>query len=134
MCYNCLMASWIEHWVNFRNKKHIEEDAKAFSNSIFPYGEVQKEKTISILKEMMTYKDEEMMVYNYLVLKQLVMKKGEDPDLIRLAKKNVRNTLRNSDDVYLYLALALADKQIDEKLDYPSKEELQNKANELKQM
>ncbi|MBQ1379444.1 MAG: hypothetical protein IIY76_05460, partial [Erysipelotrichaceae bacterium] len=86
------------------------------------------------LKEMMTYKDEEMMVYNYLVLKQLVMKKGEDPDLIRLAKKNVRNTLRNSDDVYLYLALALADKQIDEKLDYPSKEELQNKANELKQM
>ena len=134
MCYNCLVASWIEHWVNFRNKKQIEEDAKAFSNSIFPYGEVQKEKTISILKEMMTYKDEEMMVYNYLVLKQLIMKKGEDPDLIRLAKKNVRNTLRNSDDVYLYLALALADKQIDEKLDYPSKEELQNKANELKQM
>ena len=126
MCYNCLMASWIEHWVNFRNKKQIEEDAKAFSNSIFPYGEVQKEKAISLLKEMMTYKDEEMMVYNYLVLKQLVMKKGEDPDL--------RNTLRDSDDVYLYLALALADKQIDEKLDYPSKEELQNKANELKQM
>ena len=75
-----------------------------------------------------------MMVYNYLVLKQLVMKKGEDPDLIKLAKKNVRHTLRNSDDVYLYLALALADKQIDEKLDYPSKEELQNQANELKQM
>ncbi len=128
------MASWIEHWFNFRNKKQIEEDAKAFSNSIFPYGEAQKEKTISLLKEMMAYKDEEMMVYNYLVLKQLVMKKGEDPDLIKLAKKNVRNTLRNSDDVYLYLALALADKQIDEKLDYPSKEELQNKANELKQM
>ena len=66
------MASWIEHWFNFRNKKQIEEDAKAFSNSIFPYGEAQKEKTISLLKKMMTYKDEEMMVYNYLVLKQLV--------------------------------------------------------------
>ena len=45
------MASWIEHWVNFRNKKQIEEDAKTFSNSIFPYGEVQKEKAISLLKE-----------------------------------------------------------------------------------
>ena len=128
--------NWFETWVNFKTRKQVEEEMKAYNEKVFPYGEKQKEKIFSLIAELIEKKDE-MDTYNYLVIKQglLKLKKTQpDPDDLKVIRKSVRNTLKGKDDkFYRFVALALCDLEIDERLEYPAKQEILDKSVSLRQ-
>ena len=129
--------NWFETWVNFKTKKQVEEEMKAYNDKVFPYGESQKEKVFSLIAQLVDKKDE-MDTYNYLVIKQGLMKlKKTDPDFddLKTLRKSVKNTLKRKDDrFYRFLALALYDIQIDERLEYPDVQQIIDKSVLLKQI
>ena len=132
------MMMGIENWFNFRSEKQRQQDREDYLNLIFPYGEKQKEKITLLLKELFPERKAEMRMFHYLSVRQL-LSEHQDEDIEKILQKTIR-TLKKTmnrkeyDDIYSYLALALVDIKIDEKLVYPDFKEIIEKAEELKKI
>ncbi len=125
--------------LGYKSEEQRKKEAEAYNAKQFPYGEKQREKLLSLLKELLPRFDEEISVYQYLVCKDMTgswKDQSNDRKKIDQIADSLKFTLKkkNRDDLYLYLALCEADLSIDEKLDYPDIEALKERAEELKKI
>lgn len=120
-------------------KDSKEDRAKNIANinaTNFVYGENQKEKIKEILKDLIEKEDKEMKLFNYLTCKAEVYKKHNNvqdniADIVYDFKGKI---IGNKKQMYKYLALVEADLKVDESLNYPSIDELNKRAVELKEL
>lgn len=124
-----------------RSKKH-KERIEEYSAKAYPFGLAQKQLIGKIVKELMPKEDKEIAVYNYLICKQEIVDKnamaGKElnynivyPIVLEFKKKfNFKDKI----NLYKCIALAEADLNVSELLNYPSVEDITKRANELKEI
>ena len=137
------MAMGDYQWLSFRNKKTRERDAKEYEEWAFPYGTAQREKIISILKELFPKEDTSVALVCHLSAKELVSRYIEVYDIPEhhefavksMAKdfKKYKRMFRKGNARFIYAALGKADLKITEELNYPSVEELLAQAEVMEQ-
>ena len=129
----------------WRSKKERERERQKYERFAFPYGESQRREIERLLKELLPKEPGKTAMAVYLLGREgyLGSFKMDDEDRAERTKEESLNgavyrlslQLSGRYKAYLpyYLALILADVDIDEKLQYPSAEELRKKAEELKE-
>ena len=107
-----------------------KQRGETFYKEIFPYGKAQEEKINELIKTLFVGIKFENAKYNYIVTKQKMMSihfnELNEYQMKELIKELNKSFLSNKIDASKYMVLAKYDIKIDEQLNYPSIEELQN--------
>ena len=113
----------------FETQKEKQERLNTYNLTIFPYGETQKEKIIEILKSLFPKINVQELTYNYIVTKEKItntkifdLNSDQLKELIKTLNKAYMGKVKN---VFAYIVLAYLDLSVDEKLNYPTIEEIQ---------
>ncbi len=130
-------------WFTMKSARQREIEQKKYARWAYPYGEPQKEKLLSIMKELLPEEKGKMVMAIYLLGKEgYVGSYAEDREFMpertqqekiarAVVKMNPFLTGRMRPRMYRYLALIMADTQVDESLNYPTVEQLRRQAEEL---
>ena len=123
-------------------KKKLKEELDAYYRWAYPYGDTHKEKINDLIKQLLSNEDEKIAIYNYLVARQqLAPSLYEGPvtldvstykDAIKKIKKQYNSKAKK--DIIKYVVLVETDLKIDESLNYPSIEEIENRVIELQNL
>ena len=116
---------------SLREKKREQE---AYNRWAFPYGQVQQEAVRALILELMPDEKSTGLAI-YLIGREAYQSVEEDDPMVE-AYSAMRSMLtgKHSGKIYLFLALILADAQIDENLAYPDAETIRKMAKELEEM
>lgn len=122
----------------YKSTKRRKYDSNQYIKWAFPYGDDQKERIESLLKEL-TNEKPQIALSTYLIGKEAAIGDWQDASegikkmSLHLAVKPIKRVLqtKNEDDVSIYLALIEADFHIDESLNYPSVETIEKRAKEI---
>ena len=121
----------------WKSNMQVEKEAKAYAQWAFPFGETQKEKLNALFSELKPKEMRTISLVSFLTCKELYENVEEEAesqdDAIRKFLKLVKNhsSLVKKKDVTMYLAVVLADMEIDEECDYPNVEEFRERIQEL---
>lgn len=124
-------------WWNFfeiKSFKQKEEEQRQYNAWAFPYGRTQQEIVQKLILELMPDEKQTGLVV-YLIGREAYQNaQAEDPMVA--ACRAMRHQLpgRHAKKCYLFLALILADAQIDEDLLYPESETIRQEAKRLEEM
>lgn len=133
----------IANWFTFKSKKQQEREFRHYTQWAYPYGDKQKEIVTRTLKELIPEEHAETAVAVFLIGKEGYQGSYDDEpeDLEDRTEEGKRNlavykmqrilTGRFRKSIYRYMAMILADAQVDENLNYPTVEELRQQAAEL---
>ena len=124
-------------WQSAADQKKEQERYEKWA---FPYGEKQRDSLKSLLVTIFK-KDDGFILYTYLMCKEMYEKYLEDfgsrdiavRELIACRKKNRLQIIRQlkQNEWLNYIALVLADEDIDESSEYPTADQIITKAQEL---
>ena len=122
-----------------RGKQKHDEKINDYNSWAFPYGFKQKNIISNILRELLPNENVQIANYNYLICKQELAKSDGskykiDLDFMKIHELNKKFNFKNIDNLYRCIVLVEADSKIDEKLDYPSIVELNNRAKQIKEI
>ena len=138
------MSSVME-WLGFKTAKQRALEAKRYDRWAFPYGQAQKEKVTQLLSQLLPEEKSQMAMLIFLQGKQGYTggnaaegkppRECSDDKRIYYAQWAMETTLRGKlrKRMPRYLALIVADQQVDERLQYPSVEQLLQMAEALDQ-
>jgi len=121
----------------FKSKKQMEKEERQYALWAFPYGDLQREKLTSLVKELDPKASIQITLASYLTCKELFEDVLENTESQDAATEKMLKSIRSygqlikAKEMPFYLALVLADSQIDETCKYPSKDEIQTKIEEL---
>ena len=114
-------------WLTFKSRAQQKKEQDAYAAWAFPYGMQQKKAVRALLRELLPKEDAALAMVQFLVGKEAFCDKYEEN-----LNPN-RNPLRDAElalqksgfrckrpELSLYLALIVADSQVDERLLYPS--------------
>ena len=124
----------------FKSKKQIEKEAKEYALWAFPYGDLQKEKLSALVKELSPKTPVQLSLASFLTCKELYENALENSESRDDAVNNMINVIRSysqlikTDEMPLYLALVLADADVDDSCEYPSAEEMRVRIKKLEDM
>lgn len=134
----------IADWFTFKSKEAREQDAQRYDAWAFPYGRAQREKLCQIIGQLLPEENVQSGMGVFLLGRegylgsvkedaQKVAQKGEEQRILRSVYKMqpLLPTKKKRALLSRYMALILADAQIDEKLEYPTVEQLRKNALEL---
>ena len=130
-------------WLGLKSRQQRKEEARKYDLWAFPYGPEQKKTVIRLLQGLIPEEKPKMALMIYLAGKQGYL--GSDPikdkpprecsqeKRIYYARWAMENMLRGryKKQMSRYMALIIADQQVDQFLQYPSIEALQQAAREL---
>ena len=124
-------------WWNFfeiKSFKQKEEEQRQYTAWAFPYGPAQQSKVQQLILELMPDENKTGLVV-YLIGRE-AYQNAETEDPMVAACRAMRDQLpgRHGKKRYLFLALILADAQIDESLQYPDAETIRQEAKKLEEM
>ena len=134
----------IAGWFTFKTAKQRAREEKQFARWAFPYGEAQKEKVSSMIRQLMPKEDPKTGMAIFLMGREALRGSFQDDpeDLAERTEADKMEALDKLLDRQLfgqyrkfkpyYKVLILADLDVDETLNYPSVEELRRRAEELK--
>ena len=119
------MPSVIQRMFDNRSKDEKERDYDAFSQRVFPFGDEQKNKVGDLLETLFPKEKRKYLLLHYILIKDpLTLNEKDDYELIE-KKANKRKVVKITPEFKATIkALVLADLAIDEKLNYPTPEEL----------
>lgn len=119
------MPSVIQRMFDNRSKEEKERDYDAFSQRVFPFGDEQKNKVADLLEVLFPKEKRKYLLLHYILIKDpLTLNEKDDYELIE-KKANKRKVVKITPEFKAAIkALVLADLAIDEKLNYPTPEEL----------
>ncbi len=130
-------------WLGLKSKQQRKEEARKYDLWAFPYGPEQKKAVIRLLQALLPEEKPKLALMIYLAGKQGYVGgdpiKDRDPKACSFEKKlfyarcAMENMLRGKYQKLLprYMALIIADQQVDETLNYPTVEALRQAAQEL---
>lgn len=133
----------IADWFSFKSPKQRAKEQKQYDRWAFPYGQEQKEKVLSLVKELLPKEDPKAAVAVFLMGRQAYRGsfKDDEEDLAERTEADKMAALdytlktqlfgRYKKFIPYYKVLVLADSQVNETLNYPSVEELRRRAEEL---
>lgn len=118
-------------WFELKKDKKLKE--QAYSKLFFPFGDDQKKSIEKLLEEFIPNETKEVRMYNYIITKQKLLEKN----ISKLTNEETKylvyyltdNFITKNNNWHIYVAIAQSDVEVKEDLIYPSKEELQEKAN-----
>ena len=121
----------------WKNNKQIEREAKEYAQWAFPFGEIQKEKLGALFSELKPKEMSSILLVSFLTCKELFGSAKEETEtqddavksFFKLAKNH--SSLVKKKDVTMYLAVVLADLEIDEECSYPSADKIRERIQEL---
>jgi len=127
-------------WFQWKSKKQLEKEAQQYAAWAFPHGDIQREKLTALFKELKPKEAVEIILASFLTCKELYEDALEDSESREDAVKRSMNSIRGysqlvkKDDATMYLAVVLADADIDELCEYPSVEEIRVRIQELNEL
>lgn len=123
------MSSILGNLFDFRSKEEKARSYEAYSKRIFPYGEEQKNAVSELLASLFPNENPKYLLMYYILIKQ-GMTEEEALDFDTAAKKAVKcKLLTFTPEIKAGMkALLKIDLTINEKLEYPSIEELRDAA------
>ena len=124
----------------WKNKATQEKEQKEYEQWAFPYGEKQRENLIALLLSVYPKETEVTTLVPFLTCRELyetvLEKTGSSDEVInRLINtlKAYKKVIRKK-DMTTYIALVLANAEIDGRCQYPSADEIHAKAAELEKL
>ena len=128
-------------FLSMKSKREREREQREFSHWAFPYGKEQQEKLRRLMRELFPREAPELAMMAYLTAREVYLDKygdyADDPAfdpeteaLAILAKGSVRPP---RGDIPVYVALVVADAGVDERLSYPTREEVLAIAKQLQE-
>ena len=120
-----------------KSKRQREKEAQEYAAWAFPYGELQRENLTALTKELMPKESSPLVLASFLTCKELFESVLENSETRENAVDKMINVLGGysqlirRDEMPTYLALVLADADIDEKCEYPSVDEVRASIQEL---
>jgi len=121
----------------WKSKDQREKEAREYAAWAFPHGEKQKENLGALIHELKPKASLPLSMASFLTCKELYERTLESSESRENAVDKMLNSIGNynqlikSDEMPMYLALVLADADLDEKCEYPSKEEINVRIQEL---
>ena len=121
----------------FKSKKQQEKEAEQYAEWAFPYGELQRENLTNLVKELVPKASVPICLATFLTCKEVyqsVLESSESNDeATEKMLKSVRSygQLIKAKEMPMYLALVLADANVNETCVYPPVEEIQKRIQEL---
>jgi len=124
----------------FKNKEQREKEEREYAFWAFPYGDLQRENLSALIRELKPKESIPILLTSFLTCKEIyesTLEKSESQEdaidkLLNEIKKY--NQLIRPKEMPMYLALVLADKDLDETCEYPSADAIKVKAQELESM
>ena len=133
----------IADWFTFKTAQQRQRDERNFARWAFPYGDAQREKITQLIRELMPKEDPKAALSVFLMGREAYRGSFRD-DPEDLAERTEDGKMKALDAVLAnqlfgrykkfipyYKVLVLADLEVDEKLEYPSAEELRRRAEDL---
>ena len=124
----------------FKSKKQMEKEEREYAAWAFPYGDMQRDNLTALVRELIPKASTSLCLASFLTCKELYESTLEDSESKDKAVDNMINVMRSygqlikKDELPIYLALVLADADIDEKCEYPSADEIRALTQELTDM
>lgn len=118
-------------WKSKAQQKQEQEDYEKWA---FPYGAAQREKLVALLLKVFPKESEATTLIPFLTCKELYGKLAKTPDLVDFAINKLLTDIKKykriirKNEMPLYVALVVADSRIDEKLEYPTTEQIKEMA------
>ncbi len=133
----------IADWFTFKSAKQRARDERNFARWAFPYGDAQKERIVQLIRELMPKEDPKAALSVFLMGRQAYRGSFRD-DPEDLAERTAADQMAALDAILAsqlfgrykkfipyYKVLVLADLDVDERLEYPTAEELRSRAENL---
>jgi len=121
----------------FKSKSQIKNEEREYANWAFPYGDLQRNRLTNLIKELDPKATVSLSLATFLTCKELYERKLDETgsreeavyQLINVVKSY--NQLIRKNEMTFYLALVLADADINDNCEYPAADILHEKINEL---
>lgn len=131
-------------WFTSKSPEQAREDSQRYDQWAFPHGTPQKDAMLGLLAQFFPKEDKKLSLVTYLIVKEAYcgnfrttasMEELSHSERLKLAMKALKKKLTGPQrkQIPMYLALILADAQVDESLQYPSTTQLQESAQQLQQ-
>ena len=125
---------------SWKSKETIEREAKEYETWAFPYGQEQRDKLEALVREVVPKGHVPFALMGFLTCKELYekhLKQTESSDkatdiLINVEKKYMQ--IIKKKEMTTFLALVLADAEIDERCEYPSAVEIHESIEKLEKL
>ena len=122
---------------SFKSRATQEKESEEYAKWAFPYGQTQRDNLEKLLLEIYPKETIPTTLVPFLTCKELyegALKKSGSTDMaieILINQQKQYKLIIRKKTMTMYLALVLADAQIDEKCEYPSADEIKAKEQEL---
>jgi len=120
-----------------KSRKQREKEAKEYAIWAFPYGDLQREHLTALMRELIPKGPVEINMASFLTCKELYEGILDDLETRDAAVDRMINGLRSygqlikASEMPVFLALVLADTEVDESCEYPSADEMRERIKEL---
>jgi len=120
-----------------KSKKQRDKEEKEYAAWAFPYGDTQREKLTSLMTELVPKALISLSLASFLTCKELYENTLEESETRENAVNHMINVTKSynqlikKDEMPLYLALVLADADIDENCEYPPADEIRERIQKL---
>ena len=124
-------------FLGFKSQAEIKKQQEEYGIWAFPYGQQQRTALEERLKELLPKESLQFLMFGYLTCKEFYEMYTAQEDFIEFDIKKFGEVLKkrrnviNRKHIHIYIALVLADKQVDEKCEYPPASEIMEHAERL---
>lgn len=122
---------------SWKNKEQREREQQEYEQWAFPYGQEQRGKLESLMRELRPKERAEFIMMGYLTCKELYERylkkfgsRDEAVDYMVNEEKKYKQLI-NKKDMTMYIAIVLADAAVDERCEYASADEIRESILEL---
>lgn len=118
----------------WKSKAQLQQEQADYEKWAFPYGQPQREKLVKLMLEIFPKESEPTVLIPFLTCKELYCKLAKTPDLADYAIQKLLTEVKKykriirKNDMPTYVALVVADQKIDEKIEYPSAQQIKDMA------
>jgi len=121
----------------FKSKKQRDKEAKEYAVWAFPYGDIQRERLTALTRQLVPKGPVEIHLASFLTCKELYEDTLENCESKEDAADKMINVIGSYGQLIsirempFYLALVLADAEIDENCEYPTADEMRDRIKKL---
>jgi hypothetical protein len=120
--------------LSWKSKAQQQQEQADYEKWAFPFGLEQRQKLVKLMLEVFPKESEPTVLIPFLTCKELYCKIAKTPDLADYAIEKLLTEVKKykriirKQEMPFYVALVVADQKIDDKLEYPSAQQIKEMA------
>jgi len=124
----------------FKSREQLKEEEEEYALWAFPHGEKQRENLCALIKELAPRKNAQSSLISFLTCKELYEKALKKPDSKHDIANHMLNVIKGYQQLVkptempMYLALVMADAEVDESCEYPPADEMSARIQEFEKL